>query len=106
MMHSERHLDVDPTGTSSPSRCNKNGQCCYGYPHPPQPYTKLNAKQRVDYRRGTDDSWVVPYSPALLLLWEGHINVEAVFTVDVFLYIYKYLFKGEHSSVQCAQCTA
>ena len=105
-MHSERHLDVDPTGTSSPSRCNKNGQCCYGYPHPPQPYTKLNAKQRVDYQRGTDDSWVVPYSPALLLLWEGHINVEAVFTVDVFLYIYKYLFKGEHSSVQCAQCTA
>ena len=32
--------------------------------------------------------------PVLLLLWEGHIHVQAIFMVDVFLYIYKYLFKG------------
>jgi hypothetical protein len=95
MIHSEHHLDVDPTGTRGPSRCNKNGKCCYNYPHPPCPHTQLNSKQRIDYRRGTGDAWVVPYSPALLLLWEGHLNAEAVFTVDVFLYIYKYLFKGE-----------
>jgi hypothetical protein len=30
----------------------------------------------------------------LLLLWEGHIHTDAIFSVDVFLYIYKYLFKG------------
>jgi hypothetical protein len=92
MIHSDRHLDVDPA--RGPSRCNKNGKCCYNYPHPPRLHTQLNANQRVDYRRGPGDAWVVPYSPALLLLWDGHLNVEAVFTADVFLYIYKYLFKG------------
>lgn len=88
MMHSEDHL------SRQYSRCEKNGECIYHYPHAPVPYTQLNARQRVDYQRGSADAWVVPYSPRLLLLWEGHINVEAIFTVDVFLYIYKYLFKG------------
>ena len=90
-MHASNHLELRG---NVPSRCNKNGKCCYGYPHPPQHYTQLNARQQVDYRCGEADAWVVPYNLALLLLWEGHINVEAVFTVNVFLYIYKYLFKG------------
>jgi hypothetical protein len=60
---------------------------------------KINDRQHVDYRRTEHDAWIVPYSPPLLLLWDGHINVEAIFTVDVFLYIYKYLFKGpDHAS--------
>ena len=41
-----------------------------------------------------------PYCLALLLLWEGHMHVEVIFTVDVFLYVYKYLFKGpDHADV-------
>jgi hypothetical protein len=91
MMHVSNHLELRG---GVPLRCNKNGKCCYGYPHAPRPYTQLNAKQHVDYCRTDANAWVVPYNPALLLLWEGHINIEAVFTVDVFLYIYKYLFKG------------
>ena len=71
-----------------------NGRCCWDFPHPPQPYTQINAKQGIDYAHGLGDEWVASYSPALLLLWEGHIHVQAIFTVDVFLYIYKYLFKG------------
>jgi hypothetical protein len=92
MIHNKDHLKEpipDP-----PPRCVKNKKCVYNYPKAPQHHTHLNANQRVDYKREERDKWVVPYSPALLLLWEGHLNVEAVFTVDVFLYIYKYLFKG------------
>lgn len=92
MIHHQNHLTVRPGDT--PSRCNKNGKCTYGYPKSPCLYTKLNAQQRVDHKRGPDDLWVVPHCPPLLLLWDGHMNVEVVFTVDVFLYIYKYLFKG------------
>jgi hypothetical protein len=56
---------------------------------------QLNEKQWVSYRRRSlEDAWVVPYSPPLLLLWQGHINVDVVFTADVFLYLFKYLFKG------------
>ena len=88
MVHDSLHLQCEY------SRCNKNGRCVYNYPHPPNAFTQLDQRQRVNYRRSTHDGWIVPYSPPLLLLWEGHINVEAIFTVDVFLYIYKYLFKG------------
>lgn len=89
MIHSSDHL------TRTYSRCRKNGKCSYHYPYSVRSHTSVNAQLRVDYRRrAEEDSWVVPYSPALLLLWDGHCNVEAIFTVDVFLYIYKYLFKG------------
>jgi hypothetical protein len=98
MIHSENHLNVRPDGTTS--RCNVRGKCCWDFPHPPRPYTQLNAKQRVDYKRGPGDAWVSPHCPALLLLWEGHMHVEIIFTVDVFLYVYKYLFKGpDHANV-------
>jgi hypothetical protein len=30
----------------------------------------------------------------LLLEWSGHLNFEIAFTVNVFLYLYKYIFKG------------
>ena len=88
MVHAADHLQRDY------SRCNRGGRCIYNYPHPETPYTTIDERQRVRYRRGPGDAWIVPYSPPLLLLWDGHINVEAIFTVDVFLYIYKYLFKG------------
>ena len=98
MVHSENHLKVGYGGTVS--RCNVGGKCCWDFPHPPRAYTQLNAKQRVSYKRGPDDAWVSPYCPALLLLWEGHMHVEVIFTVDVFLYVYKYLFKGpDHADV-------
>ena len=37
---------------------------------------------------------VVPYNPALLLKCNCHINVEAVSTVKVVKYLYKYILKG------------
>ena len=37
--------------------------------------------------------------PALTKLMECHINVDVCFTVNIFMYLYKYLFKGpDHSN--------
>jgi hypothetical protein len=50
---------------------------------------------RVEYRRRkAEDAWVVPYMPCLTKLLQCHINVDVCFTVNVFMYLYKYLFKG------------
>lgn len=37
---------------------------------------------------------IVEYSPTVLELWEGHANVKYAATVQLFEYLYKYLFKG------------
>ena len=37
---------------------------------------------------------IVEYSPELLLLWDGHINVKFAGSVELFEYLYKCLFKG------------
>ena len=66
----------------------------FSTPPPPREYIQLNAKQGINHACGPEDGWVSTYCPALLLLWEGHIHVQAIFMVDIFLYIYKYLFKG------------
>lgn len=40
-----------------------------------------------------DNRYVVPYNSFLLNKYECHVNVEAVTTVDVVKYIYKYIYK-------------
>ena len=60
----------------------------------------MNEDGRVLYRRDTpEDAWVVSYMPALTKLMECHINIDVCFTVNIFMYLYKYLFKGpDHSN--------
>ena len=36
--------------------------------------------------------------PALTKLMECHVNVDVCFTVNIFMYLYKYLFKGPDRS--------
>jgi hypothetical protein len=88
MVHGQDHL------TQHYSRCNRDGRCVYNFPFAPNPHTRINQQQRVLYKCRECDAWIAPYIPSLLLLWEGHIHTDAIFTVDIFLYIYKYLFKG------------
>lgn len=88
-MHSRDHL------TRPNSRCNKNGRCIYGFPHPIADRTTIDDRGRVHFRRPTEeDGWVVPYMPSLLLYMNCHIHVDVCSTVTVFMYLYKYLFKG------------
>jgi hypothetical protein len=41
-----------------------------------------------------DNSWVVPYSPLLLKMFQAHINVEYCHSVQAIKYICKYVHKG------------
>jgi hypothetical protein len=41
-----------------------------------------------------DNSWIVPYSPYLLLKYQCHINVECCLSVRGVKYLYKYVHKG------------
>lgn len=45
-------------------------------------------------RRWVDNTWVVPYNPALTLKYNAHINVELCASVKSVKYIYKYVYKG------------
>jgi hypothetical protein len=55
----------------------------------------VNKYSRVLYHRQIKESaWIASYIPALLLLLRCHVHVDIYFTVNVVLYLYKYLFKG------------
>ena len=57
--------------------------------------TTVNDSGRLIYKQTTEeDQWVVFYMPALTKLMDCHVNVDVCFTVNVFMYLYKYLFKG------------
>ena len=59
----------------------------------------VNEDGWVLYRRDTpEDAWVVSYMPALTKLMECHVNVDVCFTINIFMYLYKYLFKGPDRS--------
>ena len=87
------------------SRCNKQGTCVFGFPYPLQPTTTINEHGRVQYRRRKEaDSWVVSYIPFLSRVLQCHLHVDICFTVNVFMYLYKYLFKGpDYTQFQITQ---
>lgn len=87
--HPENHLD------SSRGHCSRKGTCRSGFPKRLQNTTTLDNHGRVQYqRRNERDSWVVSYMPFLSQLLNCHVNVDICFTVNIFMYLYKYLFKG------------
>jgi hypothetical protein len=88
-IHSQDHL------TRPGSRCNRNNRCIYNYPQPMTPTTYMDDLGRVHYRRRKpEDAWMTPHVPALLRLLDCHIYVDVCATTLIFLYLYKYLFKG------------
>lgn len=96
MMHPTDHLDANKY-----SRCNRNktGVCQYHYPQQLRDQTTVDEFGRPLYRRRQEaDRMVVPYCPLLLMEWDGHLNFEVAFTVNAFLYLYKYIFKGPDST--------
>jgi len=89
-MHNRDHLQ-NPHG-----RCNRRGQCIYGFPQPLQQATTIDESGRIHWRRfSADDAWVVSYNPTLLEFANCHFHFDVVFTSKVFTYLYKYLYKGE-----------
>jgi hypothetical protein len=97
MLHDKknRHKRANP---NEKIWCHKDGKCEQFYPKPHDPNQEcsyVDNKGYMQYKRLTeDDGWVVPYNPRILLDFECHCNVEIAGTVNVILYLYKYLYKG------------
>jgi len=77
------------------SPCNPNGFCLWGYPKELELSTTLNTHPRVCYKHIQEEHRYIGSSiPFLSRLLDCHVNVDICFTVNVFMYLYKYLFKG------------
>ena len=77
-----------------------NGKCSKGFPCEISETTHhVPGNSRYTYARGEDDVWVSPYNPELLLIWDGHCNVQYVTSEGLAAYITKYVTKGEPLSL-------
>ena len=108
-------------GPCSKNRCIVDGKCNKGFP---KPFTKETMSDRDGYplyrrRKPTpeeggqslvitrdsgaiheyDNRHVVPYNPALLRIFQCHINVEYVASIKSIKYVCKYVNKGKSKQV-------
>ena len=99
MTHGRNHL------TREISWCRKGNKCIYGFPHPITPMTWVDEDGRVHYKHLTEEyQWIAPHIPKLIDELDCHIFVDIVFTVSVFTYLYKYLYKGpDHTLVKVSR---
>ncbi|XP_015116448.1 uncharacterized protein LOC107040743 [Diachasma alloeum] len=89
---------------------NEKGKCTKHFPNDFQAKTTLDENGYPTYRcrntgvynRGnghtTDNQFVVPYNPTLLKLYNCHINVEVVPSIQSVKYLYKYVYKGHDAA--------
>ncbi|GES90087.1 Pif1-like helicase domain-containing protein [Rhizophagus clarus] len=75
--------------------------CKKGFPRPYSQTTHYVINEsRYIYKCLTEaDSWVVPYHPAILLLWDAHINVQYITDKGFAHYMTKYITKREPSHI-------
>ncbi|XP_057419198.1 uncharacterized protein LOC130713450 [Lotus japonicus] len=96
-----------PCGSGfSKSPCMSNGKCTKFFPKNFQETTIIDDDGYPVYRRRDtgvyvekkglrmDNSYVVPYNPQLLMLYNGHINVEYCNKSNAIKYLFKYVSKG------------
>ncbi|GAA0157453.1 hypothetical protein LIER_38465 [Lithospermum erythrorhizon] len=102
-----KHMMHGPCGELNPTNvCMKDGKCKNHYPKDVTEYTthgkgsypiyRHKNEQRTAKVRGKilDNRWVIPYSRALLLLFNCHINIEICCDIRAVKYLYKYVHKG------------
>ena len=81
------------------TRCQSSAGCQYKYPQHLNPTTYIDDRGYAKYRRRTEqDINIVPYNPHLLLLLESHTNVEMANSVNLIMYLYKYMYKGSDTA--------
>ena len=68
--------------------------CRFGYPKPTADVTSFDTSNRVIYRRGEEDAFVVPHCLPLLRKFECHMNMEVAGCGQLFQYLFKYVHKG------------
>lgn len=96
-----------PCGVAEPkSPCMSERKCSKFFPKKFQKSTTIDDDGYPVYRRRDsgvyitkkgiqmDNSYVVPYNPHLLMLYNGHINVEYCNKSNAIKYLFKYVSKG------------
>jgi Helitron helicase-like domain at N-terminus len=84
-----------------PGHADVNHPCRKGFPQPLSPVThcRKGDKRYLYARFKAADQNVVPYSPAVLLVWGGHVNVQYVTDTGLSKYVAKYVTKAEPKSI-------
>ncbi|XP_044005604.1 uncharacterized protein LOC122850538 [Aphidius gifuensis] len=89
---------------------NEKGKCSKNFPKKFQNDTLIDENGYPSYRRrntgafqrqtgnSTDNQYVVPHNPMLLLIFNCHINVEIVSSIKAIKYLYKYIYKGHDAA--------
>ena len=74
-------------------------KCKYGFPFElcEEDYLDDNNNLYKYIRLTDDDRKIVPYNPTLLLLWDGHLNIQYVTKKGIEQYLVKYISKVEPS---------
>lgn len=73
------------------------------------PFYKRPNNGKCVYKKGVrlTNEYVVSYNPALLKMFNCHINVEKVADIKAVKYLYKYIYKGyDAATVECVTQTA
>jgi PIF1-like helicase/Helitron helicase-like domain at N-terminus len=98
------HTPCGPHRPNAP--CMHNGKCSKSFPKPFRDHTTVNEDSYANLRRRdtdkkyqvrgeeVDNRSVVAYPPYWLWKYRCHINMECLFSVRCFKYIYKYVYKG------------
>ncbi|XP_023239126.1 LOW QUALITY PROTEIN: uncharacterized protein LOC111637795 [Centruroides sculpturatus] len=107
-----KHMIHGPCGKRNPSSpCMVDSDCTKNFPKSCDA-TLGNLDEYPYYRRRNqgfvevngkliDNSWVVPYNPYLLLIYNCHINVEICSSVKSVKCLYKYVYKGHDCANLC-----
>ena len=105
-----KHMTHGPCGPANRNApCMREGYCSKGFPKLFQSATQIGDGSFPSYRRRSpaeggetvetakrkiDNSWIVPYSPYLLMRYNSHINVEVCSGMHIFKYLHLYMNKG------------
>jgi hypothetical protein len=90
------HIYLSDHLTQEVSYCNQNGCYIYDYPQPITPYTYMDGdwNQMYYHHQKLEDHWITLHILALVELLDYHIYVNICSITTIFLYLFKYLFKG------------
>jgi hypothetical protein len=105
-----KHMLHNRCDMNDSAPCLQDGKCSKHFPKCFQVCTEMHgASAYPQYRRRSpedggleaqyggklyNNSWVVPYSPLLLMKYQCHLNVEVSGSILACKYIYKYIYKG------------
>src|SRR6202789_4502128 len=102
---------------NSDAPCLRDGKCSKSFPKPFRDHTTISEDSYANLRRrdtgkkyqvrgqDVDNRWVVPFPPYWLWKFRCHINMECLFSVKCFKYIYKYVYKGhDRTTMEFGRC--